>query len=90
MKAIILKDVQHLTGRYHEDGGLVVIAKDLERAKEMFVRNEISDEEYCRLDDYDKYHIQPTEEEWSKAITYDLKDDNAEETYYVFPDAGCC
>lgn len=90
MKVIILKDVQHLTGRWHGGGGLVVIAKDLERAKEMFVRDEISDEEYFRLDDYDKYHIQPTEKEWEKAIIYDLKDDDAEETYYVFPDAGCC
>ena len=90
MKVIILNDVQHLTGRWHEGGGLVVIAKDLERAKEMFVRDEISDEKYDRLDDYDKYYVQPTEEEWSKAIIYDLKDDNTEETYYVFPDAGCC
>lgn len=32
----------------------------------------------------------PTEEEWEKAIVYDLKDDTEEETFFVFPDAGCC
>lgn len=89
MKIIILKDVGNLTGRWHGGGGLVVIAKDLERAKEMFKRDDVS-EAWRKFDDYDKYYIQPTEEEWEEAIIYDLKDDNAEEKYYVFPDAGCC
>lgn len=31
MKVIILKDVEKLTGRWHGGGGLVIIAKDLER-----------------------------------------------------------
>lgn len=74
MKVIIFEYVSELTNRYHDDGGLVIIAKDIESAKAL-----ISKDEYIR----------PTEEEWEKAIIYDLKDE-VEERYFVFPDAGCC
>lgn len=74
MKVIIFEYVCELTDRYHDDGGLVIIAKDIESAKALISK--------------DKY-IRPTKEEWEKAIIYDLKDE-VEERYFVFPDAGCC
>ena len=74
MKIIILEFVKQLTDRYHCEGGLVIIAKNIECAKKL-VSN-------------DKY-IWPTQEEWDKAIIYDLKN-NEKERYFVFPDAGCC
>lgn len=87
MKVIILKDVVQLTANYHSGGGLVIIAKDLERAKEMFPERELP--EYRWGAGYGDF-VMPTEKEWEEAIIYDLKDDNAEETFYVFQDAGCC
>lgn len=75
MKVFILERVEKLTYNYHSEGGLVVIAKDLESAKVLVS----SDED-----------IQSTNEEWSSAKVYDLKDENAVATYYIFPDAGCC
>ena len=87
MKVIILEYVNQLTSRYHSDGGLVIIAKDLERAKEMFPLGEIPS---SRWNSDEKDFVRPTEEEWGKAIIYDLKNDNEEERYFVFPDAGCC
>lgn len=74
MKIIIFEYVEQLTGRYHCDGGLVIIARDVERAKELISK--------------DKY-INPTQEEWEKAFIYELKE-KQEERYFVFPDAGCC
>lgn len=74
MKIIIFEHVEELTERYHCDGGLVIIAKDIERAKEL-----ISKDEY----------IKPTQEEWENALIYELKNEE-EERYFVFPDAGCC
>ena len=75
MKIFILENVEQLTYRYHSDGGLVIIAKDLEKAKELIKQDE---------------NIKPTEKEWELASVYELKDNDIEEKYFVFPDAGCC
>ena len=74
MKIFILEEVRYLTSRYHCDGGLVIIAKDLSSAKEL-----IKSDEYIR----------PSEEEWENAKIYELKQEYKEQ-YFVFPDAGCC
>jgi len=74
MKIFILEYVDHLTERYHSDGGMVIIAKDLSQAKEL-----ISNDEYCN----------PTDEEWSLALVYDLVSDS-DPKVFIFPDAGCC
>lgn len=39
MKVFIWNNINELTDNYHSDGGLVVVAKDLERAHEL-ARNE--------------------------------------------------
>jgi hypothetical protein len=75
MKIFIIENIRgQLTNRYHDGGGLAVIAKDLEQAKEIIK--------------VDK-DILPIEEDWNNAIVYELKDCEVA-TYYVFPDAGCC
>lgn len=77
MKAFIFKYVDNLTNCYHcgdaLGGGLVVISENLESAKE-FVKKD----RYCR----------PTEEEWNKAMVYDIE--AKEPTMYIFRDVGCC
>ena len=74
MKVFILEYVDNLTERYHSEGGMVIIAKDLLQAKEL-----ILDDKYCN----------PTDEEWNNAIAYDLID-NPDPKVFIFPDAGCC
>lgn len=74
MKLFIL-DVAQLTSAYHSGGGLVIVARDIERAKEI-------------IDGYSK-DTEPTQDEWDSATIYDLYGDYEEETYF-FPNAGCC
>lgn len=56
MKIFILEYVEQLTGNYHPEGGLVVIADNLERAKEI-----CGEQDGC----------EPSEKEWDKAVVYD-------------------
>jgi len=74
MKIFILEEVDQVSNRWHSDGGLVIIAKDLEQAKEL-----ASLEPECV----------PTKKEWSKALVYNLVEET-EPRAFVFPDAGCC
>lgn len=74
MKIFILERIDQVSYSYHSEGGLVIIAKDLEQAKEIIKEDE---------------NIKPTKEEWDSAIVYELKDIE-KPGYYTFPDAGCC
>lgn len=73
MKIYILR-VEKLTDRYHENGGLAVIARDLDHAKEVILEDP---------------EIQPTDEEWESAESFELAGE-PEPKFWVFPDAGCC
>jgi hypothetical protein len=70
----IFEEVEFLTNSYHEGGGLVVIASDLDELKEL-----------VKVDKY----IHLTESEIDSAKIFELKDSPPSE-YFVFPDAGCC
>ncbi len=77
MKIYILS-VSKLTSSYHGGGGLAVIARNLDHAKEVI----LADPE-----------IQPTDEEWEAAESFELVVDQftePEPKFWVFPDAGCC
>lgn len=74
MKVFIFKEIEQVSDRYHSGGGLVIIAKNIEHAKQL-----ISDDE----------DIKPTDDEWLKVESYDLAD-NVEPKYWTMPDAGCC
>lgn len=77
MKVFIWTSIEKLTDNYHSEGGLVVVAKDLERAYEL-ARNE---------------GVEFTTNEYSDELTPDVvynTDDSAEEKVFIFPDAGCC
>lgn len=76
MKVFIWNSINELTDNYHSDGGLVVVAKDLERAHELARNEGVTFSE----GDYDE--LTPT-------IEYNT-DDSAEERVFIFPDAGCC
>jgi hypothetical protein len=83
MQIFILPHVENLTGSYHSDGGAVIIARDLQRAKEIMAEHA---KEY---DAYDpKEPIQVTEEEWAKAESFYIGSET--EKHWIFPDAGCC
>lgn len=74
MKIYIFEQIDQVSGNYHSGGGLVIIAKDIEHAKEIIL--------------VDK-EIQPTDEEWAKVESYDLAE-NVEPKFWTMPDAGCC
>lgn len=74
MKIFVLEHVEQVSGNYHSDGGLVVVARDIEEAKKLVER---------------EWECKPTDEEWGQAMVYELKE-GYETKCYVFPDAGCC
>jgi len=76
MKIFILTNVGQLTNNWHSGGGLVIVAENLEAAKEL-----IKNEEEIKI----------TDDEWNGTINYDLNNHSSNiGCYYIFPDAGCC
>lgn len=74
MKMFIFKYIDQVSGNYHTEGGLMVVAEDKEAVQKL-----IENEEYIEI----------TEEEWEQVVIYDLKNEE-ESKIFVFPDAGCC
>ncbi len=82
MKIFILQNIgENLTNNYHDGGGAVVIADDLESAKK--VLRETND------NDWEEFYPHIDDKYWENTIVYDLKDD-CKPIAYIFPDAGCC
>lgn len=74
MKMFVFEKLNKVSGRYHEEGGLVVVARDIKHVEEL-----IKAEGYIEI----------SKEEWKDVITYELAKDE-EPRVFVFPDAGCC
>lgn len=74
MTLFVLDNVDELTSRYHTEGGLVVVASDLDAAKALVAAT-------CT-------EAKITDDEWAAAVQYHV--DDAEPRVFVFPDAGCC
>lgn len=74
MKLFLFEYIKQVSDYYHSEGGLVVVAKDEDQAREMIANRE---------------YIEPTLEEWFEVKVYELAGDYPPKIY-VFPDAGCC
>jgi len=74
MKVFIFEVIDKVSGSYHEGGGLVIVANDIEHAKELISADS---------------QIAVTEEEWSKVEYYELTE-KVEPKFWTMPDAGCC
>ena len=74
MKIFVFQRIDTCSDNYHEEGGLVVIAKDVEHAKELLKTDNA---------------ISVTDEEWKNVESFALAD-NVEPKFWVMPDAGCC
>lgn len=74
MKIFIFERLDKVSYNYHEEGGLAVVAEDVDQVKELIEK---------------EGNIKITEEEWKNVITYELMD-NEKPRVFVFPDAGCC
>ena len=74
MKIFVFERIDKCSDNYHEEGGLVVIAKDVEQAKELLKTDN---------------SIEVTDEEWQNVESFALVD-NVEPKFWVMPDAGCC
>ncbi|NLV87592.1 MAG: hypothetical protein GX025_10330 [Clostridiales bacterium] len=80
MKIFIFEDLEHVSDRYHERGGLVVIAENKEEVMKLIEGSPIIIPEH-KKDYYDGC--------WDNVVVQDLNG-NPEPTYYVFENAGCC
>lgn len=75
MQIFIFERVEELTGNYHPEGGLAVIAKNLEDCIK-FANSE--------------KQINLSEQEISDVKVFSLSDKNIENQIFIFPDSGCC
>lgn len=75
MNIYIWENVSNLTYRYHDEGGLVIIAKDLDQARTMY-RAQGGEVNCTALTQKPTRVIACAGEETP--------------TVFVFPDAGCC
>lgn len=75
MKIFIFEEVERVSGRYHSEGGLVIIAKDLQSAIDL-----AQEDKYKKLQSH----------EIEKVVSYDLLDDDVDPRLWVFPNSGCC
>lgn len=74
MRMFVFEYINQVSSNYHQEGGLMVIAKDREQVEEL-IKTEGS--------------ISITDSEWEEVIIYELKNDEQPKVF-VFPDAGCC
>lgn len=82
MKIFIWEYVKELTHRWHSGGGLVVIAKDEERARVLaseYIDKEVQDEPYINL---------PKDK--APDLIFEIANSQVEEKVVTFPNAGCC
>jgi uncharacterized membrane protein YvbJ len=75
MNMFIFENADKVSDNYHEGGGLVIVAADIEQVKQLVEATNGS----VRLSDDDI----------NKVIVYPLKGSH-EAKIFVFPDAGCC
>jgi len=81
MKLFIFQNVDSMSGRYHPEGSVVVVAESVAAAVEAFNNS---------LDEYEiESGVGLTEQEISNVITYELAGDYRAEVY-KFENAGCC
>ena len=95
MNVYIWQRVDHLTHNYHDEGGIVVIAHSLDRAKEIVqgIRTKV-------LFDSNSHGECTPEELPYPTMRYELVADRMEgaeglkfeqpESFIIFPDSGCC
>lgn len=74
MKIFVFERIQKCSSNYHKEGGLVIIADDMEAAKELIKTDG---------------DIVVTDAEWEKVESFELAK-LVTPKYWVMPDAGCC
>ena len=73
-KMFVWENVSDLTGNYHDGGGVVVIADNMDVARELLVKN--GARKGCEV-----FKLDP---DYSASVEAD------EDKVFIFPDAGCC
>jgi hypothetical protein len=74
MKIFVFERIEQVSGNYHSEGGLVIIARDIDHAKEVISVDP---------------EVRPTDLEWESVESFELIG-NPEPKFWVMPDAGCC
>lgn len=74
MKVFVFEQLGQVSGSYHSEGGLIVVAANTEQAKRLIAEDPF---------------IEITPDEWAEVVEYELLR-TTEPRVFVFPDAGCC
>lgn len=84
MQIFIWDFTSPVTGRYHPEGGLLIVAKDLDEAREAWSKHVDSthDDPWGKIPDKTATDDKPD-------FTYPTSPDE-DENVIVFPDSGCC
>lgn len=81
MKIMIFERLDGLTNCYHQEGGLVIIAKNIDSAKKLVEQKKFKE---CIDEDFEL-----SQEDLAKAKVLELSGSHKEEII-IFPDTGCC
>lgn len=84
MHIFIFPHIEQLTRNYHPEGGLVIIAQDVDHARRLLAERAANERDW-----YTHEALIVTDEEWDSVVTYALAGE-PEPALWVFPDAGCC
>ena len=83
MFAYVWKEIDKgLTSRYHSGGGLLIIARDLPRAQELWANYPVDEDDWW---DDPRLKSLPNPD-----LSLALKNPTASEEVCIMPDAGCC
>jgi hypothetical protein len=74
MKIFVFNRINQCSCNYHTEGGVVIVADDIDAAKEL-----IKSDEYISI----------TKKEWANVEAFELATVVLPK-YWVMPDAGCC
>jgi predicted fused transcriptional regulator/phosphomethylpyrimidine kinase len=86
VKLMIWNRVEKLTANWHDEGGLVIVARDLEHARAIL--QESQDRENAERARYGDTAGPCEAHTKNPDVVYDVGD--AEPRIFVFPDVGCC
>ena len=82
MKIFVWEGTRPVSNNYHDGGGLLIIAANLDRARELW-------SEYVdNLSEWEKFEGKGATDKEPDRVYFTEPD--TEETVLVFPDSGCC
>lgn len=94
MKVFVYQSAPKVSSNWHEDGGVVVIARSRKAAEDLIEQTPVCDPYSVEDHDHSRYcYASLTFEDGKRAepvAVFELRSENVTPQVFLFPDAGCC